>query len=115
MEKLQTETSAEMGNKLYKTIQYHLQTNDIELALKTLRKLAECAETGSGIRRPSVQLLAAKSLIEIYQEQAKLEIESEKKPSNNVVNIYNTTGELSDDPISISQRLNLGLSQSVKR
>lgn len=110
-------TANDMANKYYKTIQKHLQENDIDMALKTLRNLSEIAESKKGLNRPMIQLFASKALMEIHREMAKLEIEANKKPDNSTVNIYTTLREegKEGDIREISRRLNVGLSNAVKR
>ena len=113
----QDENSIDIANKLYKTIQTHLQVDDISKGLKALRALSEMSESRKGLNRPMVQLYAAKALIEIYVKMAELEVKSNTKPESHITNIYNTLsadGE-KDDIIALSQRVNRGLSNFIKR
>ncbi len=111
------ENANDMAVKYYKTIQNHLKNEDISKALTCLRTLTEMAESRKGLNRPMIQMQAAKALLEVHKQMAELEIKANAKPDSHVTNIYNTIPEdrEKDDAITISRRLNIGLSKSVKR
>ena len=110
------ETAPDMASKYFKTLKSHLKAGDMQLAMTTLRTLMADAESAKGRKRPMVQLYATKAMIEFHKEIARMEIDTEKKPELNTVNIYNLNQtELNTfDPIQLSHRLNLQLSKSVK-
>jgi len=108
------ENAPDMACKYFNIMKQHLRNEDIDGALKCIRALQQEAESRKGLNRPMIQLQAAKAMLEFHKEMAKMEIEKGKKGDKNIVNIYNTQQEDSDDPISISRRLVGGLSHSTK-
>ena len=113
--KLPTRTSnngTDLAGKYYKTMQMHLSNDDVPTALKSIRALAE--EAKGNVKRPMVQLMAAKALIETHMKVAELELKDGTKPDGITNNIYQlNVGE--NDLIAISQRINRGLSKHTKR
>jgi thioredoxin-like negative regulator of GroEL len=111
------DNNLDLGAKLFKTIQGHLENDDITKALKAMRELSAEAKSRHGLDRPAIRLQAAKALVDIHARMAELEIKANQKPDTHIVNIYSTLPESKedDDIIRISQRLNDGLSEHVKR
>lgn len=103
----------DLATKYYKTMQSHLENDDITTALKAMRELIK--EAKGNVNRPMVRLLAAKAMIETHTKIAELEVKAGSSGNSVVANIYNNIPKENDDLISISQRINRGLSNTVKR